>query len=485
LRATAMSARTSPPLGSESNPLRAAIVGSGPSGFYAAEVLLRRPHTRVDMFDALPTPFGLVRSGVAPDHPKLKQVCLVYDRIARSPGFTFLGNVTIGRDLSIAQLRGTYHVVVIACGASTDRRLGIPGEHLPGSHTATEFVGWYNGHPDYQDRKFDFSQAAAVIIGQGNVAADVARILATPVDCLRTTDICEAALAALAESRIRDIYIIGRRGPAQAKFASVELKELGRIRDCVGLCNESDLGLNPASQEELAHPNSDDNRKNVEIFRSFARNVAGPAPRRLHFRFLETPIRINGDSRVTSITLARNDLVGSKFEQVAAATSTSAELACGLVFRSVGYKGVGLQGITFDETSGTIPNAKGRCLDGEKPVSGLYVTGWIKRGATGLIGNNRADSVETVGSIIEDLAVLDPAPKPGAAGLAPALSRDGIRVVSYADWQAIDVSERTRGQPKGKPREKFTRIGEMIAAVDQAEVTQRGGANEEVAEVEP
>ena len=480
-----MSARNPPPLGSEPNPLRAAIVGSGPSGFYAAEALLRRPHTRVDMFDRLPTPFGLVRSGVAPDHPKLKQVCLVYDRIARSPGFTFLGNVTIGKDLTIAQLRAAYHVVVIACGASTDRRLGIPGEHLPGSHTATEFVGWYNGHPDYQDRKFDFSQPAAVVIGQGNVAADVARILATPVDCLRTTDICEAALAALAESRIRDILIIGRRGPAQAKFASVELKELGRIRDCVALCNGSDLGLNPASLGELTHPNSDDNRKNVEVFRSFACNVAGAAPRRLHFRFLETPIRINGDTRVTSVTLAKNDLIGPKFEQVAVATSTVAELPCGLIFRSVGYKGVGLPGIAFDETSGTIPNVKGRCLDGERPVPGLYVTGWIKRGATGLIGNNRADSVETVGSIIEDLAVLDGAPKPGAAGLAPVLSRDGVRVVSYADWQAIDVSERERGQPKGKPREKFTRIGEMITAVDQTALTQRGGANEEVAEVEP
>jgi ferredoxin/flavodoxin---NADP+ reductase len=456
------------PLLSEQNPLRAAIVGSGPSGFYAAEALLRRPHTLVDMFDRLPTPFGLVRSGVAPDHPKLKQVCLVYDRIARSPAFTFLGNVCIGKDLSIAQLRAVYHVVVIACGASTDRRLGIPGENLPGSHTATEFVGWYNGHPDYRDRAFDFSHSTAVIIGQGNVAADVARILATPVDCLRCTDICEGALEALAESRIKKIHIIGRRGPAQAKFASVELKELGRIRDCVALCDASELELNPASLEELAHPNGDDNRKNLEVLRSLAQNVEGSAPRRLYFRFLETPVRINGDSRVVSITLAKNDLAGTKFEQVAVASPATAELPCGLVFRSIGYKGLSLPDAPFDAASGTIPNVKGRCLDGAQRVPGLYVTGWIKRGATGLIGNNRADSVETVASIMEDLALLDPTPKPGTAALASALSRSGIRVVSYSGWQAIDLSERKRGEPRGKPREKFTRIEEMIAAADQA-----------------
>ena len=354
-----MSGPDIPPLASEQNPLRAAIVGSGPSGFYAAEALLRRPYTKIDMLDRLPTPFGLVRAGVAPDHPKLKQVCLVYDRIARSPGFTFLGNVSIGKDLSIAQLRAAYHVVIIACGASADRRLGIPGEDLPGSHTATEFVGWYNGHPDYRDRKFDFSCPTAVIIGQGNVAADVARILATPVDCLRGTDICETALEALAESRIKDIHIIGRRGPAQAKFASVELKELGQIRDCAALCDASDLELNPASREELAHPNGDDNRKNLEAFRSFARNVEGSAPRRLYFRFLETPVRINGGSRVGSIALARNELAGTKFEQVAVATSATVELPCGLIFRSVGYKGVSLPGVPFATTTGTIPNVKG------------------------------------------------------------------------------------------------------------------------------
>jgi ferredoxin--NADP+ reductase len=454
-------------LGTELNPFRVAIVGSGPSGFYAAEALLRRPNVHVDMFDRLPTPFGLVRGGVAPDHPKIKQVCLVYDKIARSPGFTFLGNVMIGRDLTIEQLRAAYHAVVIACGASTDRRLGIPGENLPRSYTATEFVGWYNGHPDYQDREFDFSHDTAVVIGQGNVAADVARILATPVECLQTTDISEVALEALAHSRIRNIHIIGRRGPAQAKFTSVELKELGKICDCVALCSATDLELNSASVDELADPHGDENRKNVKTFRSFAVNVTTSGVRRLYFRFLETPIRINGNSHVASVTLTKNNLVGSKFEQVAVAGSLSLELPCGLVFRSVGYKGVSLPGVAFDERSGTIPNAKGRCLDGNEPMPGLYVTGWIKRGPSGLIGTNRADSVETVETIVEDLTMLDVAPRPGADGLRSALSTSGIRVVSYADWQNIDISERNRGQRKGKPREKFTCVADMIAAVNQ------------------
>jgi ferredoxin--NADP+ reductase len=454
-------------LGTEPNPFRVAIIGSGPSGFYAAEALLRRRNVCIDMFDCLPTPFGLVRGGVAPDHPKIKQVCLVYDKIARSPGFAFLGNVTIGKDLTLDQLRAVYHAVVIAYGANTDRRLGIAGEDLPGSHTATEFVGWYNGHPDYQDREFDLSHDTAAVIGQGNVAADVARILATPVDCLRHTDISDVALQVLARSRIRQVHIIGRRGPAQAKFTSVELKELGKIRNCVALCSAADLDLNPASVDELADWRSDENRKNVAAFSSFTGNDPRAAMRNLHFRFLETPTRINGGSRVTSVTLAKSKLAGPKFEQVAVAGAVEIDLPCGLVFRSVGYRGVGLPGVGFDASRGTIPNAKGRCLDATGPLPGLYVTGWIKRGPSGLIGTNRADSVETVESIFADLAMLDPAPRPGAAGLRSILSNGGIRVVSYADWQKIDISERDRGQCQGKPREKFIHVADMIAAADQ------------------
>ena len=455
-----------PGLGNETNPLLVAIIGSGPSGFYAAEALLRRANVHVDMFDRLPTPFGLVRGGVAPDHPKIKQVCLVYDKIAKSPNFQFLGNVPVGTTVSVDQLRNSYHAVIIACGASADRRLGISGEDLPGSHTATEFVGWYNGHPDYQDRKFDFSQETAVVIGQGNVAADVVRILATPVSMLRATDITDAALDALSHSRIRHIHVIGRRGPAQAKFTPVELKELGRIPDCQVHCCATDLKLNQASVDETVDPHSDDIKKNIEIFHAFASRDAQASGRHLYFRFLEAPLRINGSSRVASVTLVKNRLVGEQFAQIAIAGSDKLELECGLLFRSVGCRGVALPGVNFDDLRGTIPNVKGRCLEDGQPIRGLYVTGWIKRGANGLIGTNRADSVETVEAVFEDLPILDSTRKRRAASI-DAICADGSKVVSYSSWEKIDFWERRRGQDRGKPREKFTVISDMLNAVEQ------------------
>lgn len=454
-------------LGGDENPLQVAIVGSGPSGFYAAEALLRgRSGIRIDMFDRLPTPFGLVRGGVAPDHPKIKQVSLTYDKIARSPGFAFFGNVEIGPTLTIEQLRGAYHVVVLACGASADRRLDIPGEDLPGSRTATELVGWYNGHPDYRDREFDLSCESVAIIGQGNVAGDVARILATPVDELRRTDITERALAALAESRVREIFVIGRRGPAQVKLTPAELKELGRIGDCAALVDAKDLELNAASMSEIADPRGDEAKRNLGILRSFAQAAPTGHHRRIVFRFLEAPVKINGAGKVQSVTLAQNRLEGPPFGQTAVATSRLLELPCDMVFRSVGYRGIPIPGVAFDDRTGVIPNRKGRCVIGDDPMLGLYVTGWIKRGPSGIIGTNRADSVETVASILEDLPKVRAIPKPGAAGLQDALAAQGIRIVGYGEWQKIDAAERARGQPMGKPREKFTVVPEMIAAID-------------------
>lgn len=452
---------------SESRPLQVAIVGSGPSGFYAAEALLRRrADVQVDMFDRLPTPFGLVRGGVAPDHPKIKQVTLVYDKIARSIGFTFLGNVEIGRTVTVEQLRAAYHVVILASGASADRRLGIAGEDLAGSHTATEFVGWYNAHPDYRDRSFDFSGECAVVIGQGNVAGDVARILATPVEDLRRTDIAEHALDALARSRIRDIYVIGRRGPAQIKFSPVELKELGQIRDCAAIAAREDLELGAACTAELSDTRGDDAKKNVSLLRTFAAATPAGRNRRIRFRFLETPVRINGSGSVQSVTFAKNRMEGPPFAQVAVATAQTFDLPCSLVLRSVGYRGVAVPGVSFDERAGIIPNHKGRCLSGDDPVPGMYVTGWIKRGPIGIIGTNRADSVETVESIFEDLATVRMAPKRGAAALRDALCARGERIVSYGEWQRIDLAERGRGQARDKPREKYTLVSEMIAAID-------------------
>jgi ferredoxin--NADP+ reductase len=448
--------------------LHVAIVGSGPSGFYAAEALMRRrTDARIDVYDRLPTPFGLVRGGVAPDHPKIKQVSLIYDKIARSAEFSFIGNVEIGRTVTLEQLRSAYHIIILACGAGNDRRLGVSGEDLPGSHTATEFVGWYNGHPDYRDRVFDFSVDRAVIIGQGNVAGDVARILATPVDDLQKTDIAEHALDALSRSKIRDIYVIGRRGPAQIKITPVELKELGKVRNCTAMVAADDLELGPSCRAEISDPRGDDTAKNVKILSEFAqaRNNASYG-KRIVFRFFESASRINGANRVESVTLTKNRIEGQPFAQIAIPTEASHDLACGLVFRSVGYSAVAMPGLNFDERAGTIVNRKGRCLVDGEPVPGVYVTGWIKRGATGVIGTNRADSVETVESILEDLAEISLPAKGGGAALTAVLETAGVRPVSYDEWQKIDAAERSRGQLRGKPREKFTLVPEMISAID-------------------
>lgn len=454
-------------LGSEQNPLRVAVVGSGPSGFYTTEALIRSEYTvSIDMFERLPVPFGLVRSGVAPDHPKLKEAIFVYERIAKSPEYALLANVTVGRDLTVDELRKTHHAIVFTCGAETDRTLGIPGEDLLGSHTATEFVGWYNGHPDYQDRVFDFSHPVAVVVGQGNVAVDVCRILAKTVDELKHTDITEHALEALAESRVRDIHMVGRRGPAQAKFTHSELKELGELDDCDPVVGSSELELNAQSQLELEDKRSRANRKNFEFLKKFASRSASTRARRCHLHFLKSPVQLVGDGRLTSVVLSRNRLEGEPFEQVARATGETTQLDCGLLFRSIGYRGVPIPEVPFDERRGVFPNEEGRLLDANGVMPGLYAAGWIKRGPTGIIGTNRADSVATVKSLLSDLPNLDAEKKPGAAGLGAQLVGRGVRVLSYGDWQKIDRAEVGRGEPKGKPREKFTGVGEMLATLD-------------------
>src|SRR6266536_5350787 len=455
-------------LWTETNPLQVAIVGSGPSGFYAAEALLRRKCAiRVDMFDRLPTPFGLVRGGVAPDHPKIKQVCLVYDKIARSSGFAFFGNVEIGATLTVDELRAAYHVVIFACGASADRRLCIPGEDLPGSHTATEFVGWYNGHPDYRDRQFDLGQEVAVIIGQGNVAIDVCRILAKTVDELKHTDIAQQALDCLAESRIREIHLIGRRGPAQAKFTTKEFRELGELAECDAVVDPADLELNPESRAELEERSGSVAKKNMEVLGGLAGRTSRPTRRRVFLRFLLSPVELRGDGRVAEVVLERNRLEGKPQQQTARGTGQRITQACGLLFRSIGYKGVAIPGVPFDARQGVFPSREGRIVDDAGvPIPGLYASGWIKRGPTGIIGTNRADSLATVTSLLADVASLDTGPKPGADGVGALVSGHGPRVVTFADWLVIDRAEVERGAPKGKPREKFTRLEEMLRLVE-------------------
>ncbi|WP_334148107.1 FAD-dependent oxidoreductase [Hyphomicrobium sp.] len=449
-----------------SESIHVAIVGSGPSGFYAAEALLRSElPVRVDMFERLPTPYGLVRSGVAPDHQKLKQPIQVFERIARTPEFGFLGNVTIGIDVTIEELKAAYHAIIFACGAQKDRRMDIPGEDLDGSHTATEFVGWYNGHPDYRDRVFDLQQEVVAIIGQGNVAVDVCRILTRPVDELKTSDIAEHALDALSQSRVREVHIIGRRGPAQAKFTSKELRELTGLTGTVATVDPEQLRLTSACETELASNTNVIAQKNMELFRAIAANAPQSGLRRIHFRFLASPFAVQGRDRVEKLSLVRNRLTGEPFRQSAMATNCFEELTCGLVFRSIGYKGVPIPGLPFDPMRGVLPNAAGRIVDGESVLPGLYVTGWLKRGPSGIIGTNRADSLETVESLLTDLAKHPPRYAPGLKGVAPIIERRCARVVGLADWFDIDAAEVERGTSRGKPREKFTRIEEMLSLV--------------------
>ncbi len=451
-------------LGTEQRPLLVAIVGSGPSGFYACEALLKSDLVvKVTMLERLPVPYGLVRSGVAPDHAKLKKVIDVYARIAESPDFRLLANVTVGNDLSVKELSETHHAVIFANGTETDRSLGIPGEELNGSYTATEFVGWYNGHSDYRDRVFDLSTERAVIIGQGNVAADVARILAKSVDELRHTDIAQHALDTLADSKIREIYVIGRRGPAQLKFTPKELREFEDLELCQTIIDQNEMRLNPASEAELSHKSNSGQRKIYEQLAKMAAIEKSSKPRSCHFTFLKSPSELCGDKQLEKVVFERNQLSGEPLQQSARGTGETLELETGILFRSIGYRGVPMPGLPFDDRNGLIPNSGGRILEDDKHLPGLYVSGWIKRGPTGIIGTNRADSVATVQSLMDDLPTLDTtSEKSGADGVCNLLQARNVRYVSFKEWKKIDQSEVDRGKPKDKPREKYTYIREML-----------------------
>lgn len=454
-------------LGTDSRPVRVAIVGSGPSGFYAAEALFRSAlAVRVDMIDRLPTPFGLVRGGVAPDHPKIKAVAVRFTKLAADERFRFLGNVTLGRDVSLAELRRFYDAIVLTTGAESDRRLGIPGEDLSGSHTATEFVGWYNGHPDYRSRAFDLSQEVAVIIGQGNVAMDVSRILSKTVDELRGTDIAEHALDALATSRVREVHLVGRRGPVQAKFTPPEIREMGELADCDPVVDPADLELNPASRAELEDPRHKELRENFEILRSFAERGAPSKGRRFIVHFHKSPVELRGHGRVESLVLGKNRLEGEPHQQRAKDTGERETLECGLVFRSVGYRGVAIPGVPFDEQRGVIPNEGGRVLEEGVVLPGLYASGWIKRGPSGVIGTNKPCAIETVKALVEDVPTLAPCEVPESEALLELLSGRDVRVVSFEDWKKLDAIEIERGKAKGKPREKIVSVDEMLSLLE-------------------
>ncbi|MBN8749773.1 NADPH-ferredoxin reductase FprA [Xylophilus ampelinus] len=431
---------------------RIAIVGAGPSGFYTAEALLRAgiPGLQVDLIERLPVPHGLVRYGVAPDHPKLKQVSAVFERIAAMSGLRFVGGVALGHDVSLDDLRRSYHAVVLATGAAQSRRLGIPGEDLPGCHAAGDFVGWYNGHPDQRDCRFDLSAERAVVVGHGNVALDVARILLRPVDELRRTDIAAHALDALADSRVREVVVVGRRGPAQTRFSPKELHEFGELAGCDALLDGSDWTAHSFEPPPEADAEA---RAAIQLLQGFS--TRSPAqPRRCVFRFHLAPAAISGHGRVQAVHFVRPP------EAPAGGELT---LDCGLVFASVGRRALPLPGVPYDAARGVHANMHGRVTEAGRPVAGLYVCGWAKRGPQGTIGSNRACGVQTAAAVLADLPLLGERP----VGTTPAVQAACERAVDHGDWQRIDRAEVARGAALGKPREKFVDLDAMRAAACQ------------------
>jgi ferredoxin/flavodoxin---NADP+ reductase len=459
--------------GTEGRPLRVAIVGSGPAGFYAAAALQKsKSHpdldVQVDVYDRLPTPWGLVRGGVAPDHPNIKAVSRVYEKTAAHPEFRFYGNVEYGADITHDDLLAHYHAVIYAVGAQTDRRMGIPGEDLPGSRAATEFVAWYNGHPDYCDLEFDLSCERAVVIGNGNVAADVARMLALTRDELAVTDVADHALDVIAESGIREIVVLGRRGPAQAAFTNPELLELGDMTDADVYVDARDVEIDELSRNWLESDEaSGTSRKNVEILTGYAGREPEGKRRRIVLRFLVSPVEILGTDKVEGIRICRNELRDEDGALRACSTETTEELECGIVFRSIGYRGIQVQGVPFDERRGTVPNERGRILgEGDEAVTGEYVVGWIKRGPTGIIGTNKRDAQETVEAMLEDLDAgrLNEPAEPSRDALEELLDERKPDHVTYTGWEAIDRVEKAAGEPQGRPRVKLATTDELLEA---------------------
>ena len=455
-------------MGSTRNPLRVAIIGSGPSGFYAAEHILGQDdiNVQVDMFDRLPTPFGLVRAGVAPDHPKIKSVTRVYDKIAQHPDFRFRGNVEFGTDLEYEDLLEYFHAVIFCVGARSDRRLGIPREYLPGSHGASDFVGWYNASPDQRNLTFDFSGDNVVVVGNGNVAMDVARVLMLPPDELSATDIGGHALRALSQNKVRQVTILGRRGPAQAAFTYRELKELADRDDIDVVVDPADMVLDPHSLHDTEQAPDRGRDQVLDLLRELSERPSRGHDRRIAFRFLVSPVEILGKDRVTGVEVVRNELYrGNNGELRARATDEREVIPADVVFRAIGYQGVALPGVPFDPITATIPNDRGRVID---PLTGQarpgeYVAGWIKRGPNGIIGTNKPDAQETVEALVEDVRdqrlrreVL-PAPV-----FERFLAERQGEVVSFDDWKYLDAREVEKGEELGRPRLKFARVENML-----------------------
>ena len=444
--------------------LRAAVVGAGPSGFYATDQLLKAGF-EVDLLEVLPTPFGLVRAGVAPDHPKIKSVTRVYEKTATHPGFRFYGSVELGGHVSRQDLLDRYHVVLYAVGTASDNKLGIPGEDRPGSHGALEFVAWYNGHPDYADQEFDLSATRAVVIGNGNVAVDVARLLVLDPDEVAVTDTADHAVQPLASAQVHEVIVLGRRGPAQAAFTTPELRELGELTRADIIVDPADMELDPFSANWLETEGEPTNKRNVELMREYSQREPHGHERRVDLRFLRSPVEILGvgdAGPVTGIRIVKNKIENGR----AVSTGEEEVISCGMVIRSIGYRGAPLAGIPFDERRGLISNLGGRVLNPETQEHevGEYVVGWVKRGPSGVIGTNKKDATDTVARILEDREAgkLNAPKDADPAACEQFLSQQCPELVTWEGWRAIDVHETGLGEPQGRPRVKLVRTGEMV-----------------------
>jgi len=442
--------------------MRVAVVGAGPAGFFLSERLLAQPGVEVDLYERLPAPYGLVRFGVAPDHEKIKSVTRAFDAVAGRPGFRYFGNIEFGAEVTLADFARHYHAACFTTGAQTDRRMGIPGEDLRGSHAATDFVAWYNGHPRFRGLSFDLDVERVAVVGVGNVAVDVARILCRTPEELAATDIADYALEALRRSRVREVYLLGRRGPAQAAFTTPEARELGELPGADVTVPAAEAELEPLSREAVARSDDRALTRKIELLQEFARRPLSGKAKRLTLRFLVSPVELLGDGagRVRAVRLVHNALVANGDGLKAVPTARFEKLPAGLVFRSVGYRGVPLADVPFDEKTGTIPNLNGRVLSPttHNPLPGLYVAGWIKRGPSGVIGTNKPDAAETADAILEDLRegrVAQPA-EPDGAAIERLLRERQPCLITFDDWKTLDRIESERGRAHGRPRVKMT-----------------------------
>lgn len=467
-------------------PRRVCVVGSGPAGFYATKYLLKEhAGARVDMLEALPTPFGLVRSGVAPDHPEVKSVMNDFNKVAADERFRFLGNVRVGEDVTLAELQQHYHAVVLAYGAAGDRELGVPGEDLRGVMAARTFVNWYNGHPAFRDLELDLKQVeTAVIVGQGNVAVDCARILTKNVDELTTTDIAAHAVEVLRNSAIKKVFLVGRRGSAQAAFTMKEIRELTKLDGVACIVDPEDLtrSMTPASEQEIKEQRA---RKRMNDLLGKAAEQfenTSDAKRVVQIKFLSSPVEIiadeNDPTQVGAIRVEKTKLEGEPNQQRAVGTGEFEDIPCNLVLRSIGYKSMPIEAdVPFDNRRHVVSNDQGRVvttLNGgeKKPVVGLFCTGWVKRGPSGIIGTNIVDARETVGCIVEDFAAgnflhSDNSADEDLGGLEAVEElikkrNPDKQLVRWADYERLNSEENDRGELVGKPREKVTSVTKML-----------------------